>query len=248
MRVALIGDIHANLPALEAVLAHAESQDIEAIWHVGDFVGYGAFPDEVVRLLRKRDDVLSIVGNYDLKVLAFKKKKDKWQKKKQPAKYQAFEWAYENLSKKNRKYLRFLSQELRLKVKGNRILLTHGSPVSDEESITADTTEEHLNKLAQKAKADIIISGHSHQPLARKVDDVWFINTGSVGRPDDGDPRACYAVLQIESDQIEVNHYRVAYDIDRMVAAIHEHNLPEAFAQMFIQGRSLDAVLEATEA
>ncbi len=245
MRIALIGDIHANLPALEAVLAHADSHDVEAIWHVGDFVGYGAFPDEVVRLLRKRDDVLSIVGNYDLKVLRFKKKKDKWRKTKQPEKYRAFEWAYENLSKKSRKYLRFLSQELRLKVKGRRILLTHGSPASDEEPITADTTEKRLSDLAHEAKADIIISGHAHQALVRKVDDVWFINTGSVGRPDDGDPRACYAILEINSDQIEVNHYRVAYDVDRMVAAIQEHSLPEVFAQMFIQGRSLDAVLEA---
>ena len=69
MSVALIGDVHANLPALEAVLDHAAGQGVDAVWNVGDFVGYGAFPDEVVRRLR-REGVLSIVGNYDLKVLA----------------------------------------------------------------------------------------------------------------------------------------------------------------------------------
>jgi len=247
MKVALIGDVHANLPALEAVLAHIQDQGVEAIWNVGDFVGYGAFPNQVVQRLRN-ENVLSIVGNYDHKVLQFKKKKDKWRKKKQREKYLAFKWAYENLSKKSRKYLRFLSQEMRMKVEGRRILLTHGSPVSIKEHLTPDTPEKRLRKLAQKAKADVIICGHSHQPFVRQVDDVWFINTGSVGRPDDGDPRACYAILQIESQDLQVHHYRIEYDVERSVAAIREHKLPEAFAQMFLQGRNLDVVLEVEEA
>jgi diadenosine tetraphosphatase ApaH/serine/threonine PP2A family protein phosphatase len=97
------------------------------------------------------------------------------------------------------------------------------------------------------AKADVIICGHSHQPFAREVDGVWFINTGSVGRPDDGDPRACYAILQIDSKQIQVRHYRVEYDVERAVAAIREHELPEPFAQMTLEGHSLDAVLQGAE-
>jgi len=247
MKAALIGDVHANLPALEAVLAHIQGQGVEAIWNVGDFVGYGAFPNEVVQRLRK-EDVISIVGNYDLKVLQFKQKKDKWRKKKEPEKYRAFKWTYESLSKKNRKYLRFLSQEIRMKVKGKRILLTHGSPASSEEHLTPSTPEKRLQKLARMAKADVIVCGHSHQPFARQVEGVWFINTGSVGRPDDGDPRACYAILQIEAKQIQVQHYRLEYDVDRAVAAVREHELPEAFAQMFLQGRDLDAVLQMEEA
>ena len=243
MKVALIGDVHANLPALEAVLAHAHDQGVEAIWNVGDFVGYGAFPDSVVQRLRK-ENVLSIAGNYDLKVLQFKQKREKWRKKKQREKYLAFKWAYENLSKKSRKYLRFLSKELRLKVKGKRILLTHGSPASNEEHLIPDTPEERLRKLAKMAKADVILCGHSHQPFARQVDDVWFINPGSVGRPDDGDPRACYAILQIKSEGLQVRHYRLEYDIERAVAAIRKQQLPEAFAQMTLLGYNLDVVLQ----
>jgi putative phosphoesterase len=249
MKVALIGDIHANLPALEAVLAHIQEQGLERIWNVGDFVGYGAFPDEVVQCFRtvqrqREADVLSIVGNYDLKVLEFKKNKDKWRKKKHPDKYLAFKWTYENLSKKSRKYLRFLSQQIRVKAKGQRVLLVHGSPDSNEEHLTPETPEKRLRQLAETAKADVIICGHSHQPFAREVDGVWFINTGSVGRPDDGDQRACYAVAQIDSSQVLVQHYRVEYDVDRAVAAIREHKLPEAFAQMILQGRDLETVLE----
>ena len=132
-----------------------------------------------------------------------------------------------------------------MKVKGHRILLTHGSPASNSEHLTPATPEERLRELAQTAKADVIICGHSHQPFARQVDGVWFINTGSVGRPDDGDPRACYAILEIESDKIQVQHYRVEYDVERAVAAIRERKLPELFAQMLLQGRNLDAVLES---
>jgi putative phosphoesterase len=246
MKVAAIGDVHANLPALEAVLDHISEQEVKAIWNVGDFVGYGAFPNEVVHLLRKKG-VISIVGNYDLKVLQFKEKKKKWRKKKQRPKYLAFKWAYETLSKKNRKYLRFLSQEIRMKVKGKRILLTHGSPASNEEHLTPDTSDKRLRKLAQMAKADIIICGHSHLPFARQVDGVWFINTGSVGRPDDGDPRACYAIVRFTGDEIEVQHHRIEYDVEKAVAAIREHKLPEAFAQMILQGRNLDVVSEEAE-
>jgi putative phosphoesterase len=243
MKVALIGDIHANLPALEAVLAHAREQGIRRVWNVGDILGYGPFPDEVVQLLRKDEDVVSILGNYDRKVLQFRKKQEKWAKTKEPLKYLAFEWAYENLSKKSRKYLRFLSQELKIKIRGHRVLLTHGTPASDAELLYPDTPDKRLQELARMTKADIIVVGHSHQAFAREVDGVWFINTGSVGRPDDGDPRACYAVLRFQGEELTVQHHRVEYEVDRTVAAIHERELPEAFAKMFLQGRNLDAVL-----
>jgi putative phosphoesterase len=247
MKVALIGDVHANLPALEAVMAHAQEQGVEAIWNVGDFVGYGPFPNEVVKRLKKEESVVSIIGNYDRRVLKFKDKKKKWRKKKRREKYLAFKYAYKNLSKKSRKYLRFLSREVRMKAKGRRILLTHGSPESDKEHLTPDTPEERLRELANKAKADVIVCGHSHQPFARQVDDVWFINTGSVGRPDDGDPRACYAILEISAEDIVVQHYRIEYDVEKTVTAIRETKLPEVFTEIFIQGRSLDAVLETTQ-
>jgi putative phosphoesterase len=255
MKVALIGDIHANLPALEAVLADAHQREVEAIWNVGDIVGYGAFPNEVIQRLQQvenpdaiGEEVLSIVGNYDLKVLKVKKKRDKWKKAKIPEKWFAFNWAYDNLTKPNRKYLRSLPEEIRLEKEGKRILLTHASPVSNEEHIGPDTPPERLRELAEIADVDVIICGHSHQPFKREIAAVQFINTGSVGRPDDGDPRACYAILQIKPGFFQVCHYRIEYDVQWAVAAIREHNLPEAFAQMMLQGRGLDAVLEVSPA
>ena len=241
MKVALIGDVHANLPALEAVLAHAHRQGVEAIWNSGDFLGYGAFPNEVVVRLRA-EGALSIIGNYDLKVLKFPKQKEKWGKSKHPQKYLAFQWAYEHLSNENRKYLRSLPEEIQMESGGKNILLIHGSPVSNEEALTPDTPDERLRELAA-LKTDLIICGHSHQAFARQVDGTWFINPGSVGRPDDGDPRTAYAILQIGPDLLQVEHFRLAYDLDRAVQAIRENGLPEAFAQMAIKGYDLDTVL-----
>lgn len=240
MQVALIGDVHANLPALEAVLAHAAEQGVEAVWNAGDFVGYGAFPDEVVTQLQHgSQSTLSIVGNYDLKAL------QKEKLPKAPDKRLAFQWTYDHLSPESRAYLRSLPQEIRLEAEGKRILLTHGSPASNEEHLTPETPEERLRELAQMARADVILCGHSHQPFVRQVEGVWFVNAGSVGRPDDGDPRASYAILQIAPNLFQAHHYRVAYDVGRAAAAIRERGLPEAFAQVILQGRNLDGVRPA---
>ena len=241
MKVALIGDMHANLPALEAVLEHARNQRVQAIWNIGDFVGYGPFPDQVVRLLR-RQEALSILGNYDTDVLASPDKAKPRKREKALAK----RWAAEHLSKTSRKYLQSLPQERRLDVAGKRILLTHGSPASPDEHLEPGTPEKRLRELAEMAQADIIIFGHSHLPFVRKVESTWFINTGSVGRPDDGDPRACYAVMDITPRKLQVRHYRLDYDIQRTIEAMRKHHLPEAFIQMIVRGRGLDDVIQET--
>lgn len=251
MKAILMGDIHANLPALEAVLTHAGRFDAAAVWNVGDLVGYGAFPEEVVQRLR-REGIASIAGNYDRKVLKFPRKQAKWRESKRPEKFAAFQWAYEHLSESSRRYLEALPDELRLQAGGREILLTHGSPASNKEPLVPETPVERLQALAQQALADIIICGHSHRPFARTVDAsgqnaarrcTWFINTGSVGRPDDGDPRACYALLELDAGQVRAQHFRVEYDIQRAAVETRRRGLPEAFAQMILQGRDLDTVL-----
>ncbi len=241
MKVALIGDVHANLPALEKVLADAQRQKVEAIWNIGDFVGYNAFPDEVMRKLRKAKAV-SVVGNYDLKVL------DAYEKgptlSRNPEKRYAFQWAYDHLGKSSRRYLAKLPREVRLEVGHWRILLTHGSPESIDEHLTPQTPQQRLEQLAAAAGADVVIVGHSHIPMVRKAGGVWFINTGSVGRPDDGNPRAGYAIMNITARKIEVRHFRLAYDVKRAAAAIRDAGMPEDFAQMILRGVGLNKVKE----
>ncbi|UCD97720.1 MAG: metallophosphoesterase family protein [Chloroflexota bacterium] len=248
-KIALLGDVHANLPALEAVITHAQNLGVETFWNIGDFVGYGAFPNEVVKRMRKKNFV-SIIGNYDLKVLNFPLKDDNWREKKHPLKYLAFKWAYENLSPKSLEFLRSLPEERQLKTRQLNFLLVHGSPVSNEELLEPGTPERRLLELKtlvkEKFSTDFaaIICGHSHQPFTRRIENTLFINTGSVGRPDDGSPRAAYAILQIDKNGLHAFHYRLNYDVDDAVAAIRRKNLPEAFAKMMHQGRDLETVLK----
>lgn len=248
IKIALLGDVHANLPALEAVLSHAKKNGAAAFWNIGDFVGYGPFPDQVVKKTQK-NKFISIIGNYDLKVLNFPKKDKKWRKKKHPLKWLAFKWAYDNLSDKSRKFLSSLPEQKILEVGDKKFLLVHASPASNEELLEPDTSQKRLLELSQLAESTYgsgfaaIIFGHSHQAFTRKVGDTYFVNTGSVGRSDDGDPRAAYALLQVHSKGIRCQHFRVEYDVDKAVAAIRQKGLPEAFAQMLIQGRDLETVL-----
>lgn len=177
-------------------------------------------------------------------MLQFPKKKKKWQKSKRTEKYLAFQWAYENLSPASRRYLSTLPKEKRFDFGDRKILLTHGSPLSNEEILLPETPKARFEDLTQVAQADLVIFGHSHRHFARLINNTWFINTGTVGRPDDGDPRACYAILNLEDDVIDVQHHRVEYDVDQAVNAIREKGLPEAFAQMMLQGYDLNTVLD----
>ena len=252
MKVALIADIHANLPALQAVLAHARKRKVKAIWNAGDFVGYGPFPDEVVRRVRE-EEALSIAGNYDLKVL--RADRPPRAKDKDPEKRYAFKWALDNLSPESREHLASLPRELRLNVAGWRVLLTHGSPESNKEHLTPETPKSRLRRLARKAKADLIVCGHSHAPFARRVGAHWFVNPGSVGRPDDGNPQASYAVADLRRvgggsrpASLAVRHYRVPYDTERTAERIRQLGLPESFARMVLEGRSLNGVQRWAEA
>jgi putative phosphoesterase len=241
MKIGLISDVHANLPALEAVLDHASKKGVKGIWNLGDFVGYGPNPDEVIKILRT-NGTLSILGNYDRKVLQVKRKQKKWTKTKAPDKWFAFLWAYEHLSAKSRKYLASLPEVQPVEFKDHLIFLVHGSPLSREEYLDQDTPDERLLKLSKCVNANIILCGHSHHALVRLVGNTVFINPGTVGRPDDGDPRASYSILIIKKKRIEVIQYRVEYDVERTARSIRANQLPEKFAQMLIQARNIDKI------
>jgi putative phosphoesterase len=238
VKIALISDVHANLPALEAVLFDAKERGASAVFNAGDSIGYGAFPDEVMTLLRS-SHVLSVIGNYDRSVLS---KKWKTGRPKSRDKQIAMRYAYHHLSRENRAYLAALPRQHRFRVRGTSILVTHGSPGSLNEYLVQETPETRFQEIAQKSKADIIVTGHAHIPSMRQVDGVWFVNCGSVGRTEDGDPRACYALLSL--DPFSIVHVRVSYDISRAIDALRKRHLPDSFRRIISEGKPLDVVSE----
>ncbi len=237
--IALISDIHGNLPALEAVFRDIQRRCASDIWNLGDMLGYAPFPNKVLAALREVGAV-SIIGNYDQKVLAFAEKRNKWKKRKPPAKYAAFHWNDMYLRDENRVFLASLPEQIRRPFGGLTALLVHGSPVSIDEALSSDTPENRLVELAEIARADLVVCGHSHEPFVRHVGPCWFVNPGSVGRPEGGDWRASYATLNLGKTGIEVEFHRVAYDIERVARGVHAAGLPREFINVFRQAKSLD--------
>jgi diadenosine tetraphosphatase ApaH/serine/threonine PP2A family protein phosphatase len=240
LRVAVITDIHANLPALEAVLAAVDGTAMDEIWCLGDVVGYGAEPDECADLVRERCD-LCLVGNHDLAVLgaldiaAFSE-----------AAAAAVTWTRENVSARTLEMLR------ELKPAGERqgVALFHASPRDPvwEYVLSAEQADACLD--AQPARIALI--GHSHVSLffvrpaadehsgeirgAQASDDTlldletgaWLINPGSVGQPRDGDPRSAW--LELDTWEQTARFHRVAYDVERAAASISAAGLPRRLA------------------
>ncbi len=224
MKIAVISDIHANIFALEAVLAHAQTLGIKYFWCLGDQVQFNAFPDQVVKTIRKLDPV-AIQGNVDQAILKIgKKKQAKITEEEQP-----FYWTYRQLSRKSREYLADLPSSIKVKLKGYRFLLTHGSPKGIADNIYADTPDEYLRELTTLTRADFILCGHTHKPFIREVDGISFINPGSVGKPVDGDPRASYCVIQVKKGFVTIDHFRVEYDLATALATMREAGQPDLY-------------------
>lgn len=251
MRFALISDIHANLPALEAVLADIQTRDLETTYHVGDLVGYAPWPNEVVAMLAERR-VSGVSGNYDSTVgTDYKHCGCRYEDSRQEAlSHLSFQWTREAATPETKTLLSALPFRLDLHplgghAAGPRIVLVHGTPTLNTVYWTADRSDDFCLKMAALAgmkSGDLIAVGHTHIAWHRVVDGMHFVNTGSVGRPKDGDPRAGYSILSIANDgSIAVEHVRVAYDVAKTAEAIRASRLPAEFARYLeTGGKQLD--------
>ena len=250
MRLALISDIHANLPALEAVLSDIADTDAEQTWCLGDVVGYGAEPDECATLVRERCSVC-LVGNHDLAALdaldisTFS-----------PAAAAAVRWTRERMTETTREFLASLDPA----DESREVALYHASPRDPiwEYVLWPDQAAECIRAQARR----VSFVGHSHVALffalaeavggGEAVDDArgaqaaagtgleirrgrWLINPGSVGQPRDGDPRAAW--LELDTESWHATFHRVPYDIDRAADAIIATDLPEHLARRLYVGQ-----------
>lgn len=251
MRFALLSDVHANLPALEAVLAAIDARnDIEAIHHIGDLVGYGPWPDEVVALLARRG-ITGVSGNYDSTVgFGYKHCGCRYENAVQEAEsHDSFVWTLEHSSDETKRFLRSLPFRLDLRVEGGHVggpslVLVHGAPTLNTLYWTEDRTDEFCLEMAKRAglkAGDLIAFGHTHLPWHREIERIHFVNTGSVGRPKDGDWRAGYAIVSWAGNWT-VDFERVPYDIDRILAELRESGLPAAFGPFLRHGGGSPAI------
>ncbi|HMK82760.1 MAG TPA: YfcE family phosphodiesterase, partial [Candidatus Bathyarchaeia archaeon] len=230
--VAVISDIHSNLDALKAVVMDARRLGIDVFLNAGDAVGFSIYPKQVMRALRSAM-FLNVIGNVDLEVL-------EGLRHSSLEKDSIMQFTSRELVPSDLAYLQSLPKELRLEICGKKILLTHGTPDSVTEHIYPNTPKKRLKETASKANADVIITGHSHMQMNRKVNGVTFVNPGSVGRPVDGDCRAEYAILRFNPFSLEFR--RVNYDIEAAANGIRKRGLPESIAQVLLRGVPLDTV------
>lgn len=240
MKIALISDVHANFPALESVLKDAQTRGIQAIWNLGDLLGYGPYPNEVVEGVKK-EGAQSIIGNYDEKVLGYREKKRN-KKPTDPAKLFSFEWTAKMISPATRSYLKQLPAQRRLNVSGKSFLLVHGSPFASDEPLTLETPGPRFLEIAQQARADYILCGHSHHPFHKKTGKVVYVNPGSVGRSFDGNPAASYAILSFEKGDVQITHHRVGYDLKTVISKMEQLDFPERLIRSIQEGKSLDSL------
>ncbi len=209
-RIALYSDIHANVPALEAVLADIDGSGIAERYCLGDLVGYGADPSGVIARVRATGDPV-IRGNYDDGVgkrlgscgCYYPTEADK------AIGAESYTRTDAALDDAEHAYLASLADDVRLTEAGARVLLCHGSPRRINEYLMPDRPDHNLAKLADLGDADVVCVGHVHIAYHRVLTApdgraVHYVSDGSVGKPKDGDPRACWAEL-VFGTKAEVN-------------------------------------------
>ena len=246
MNVALISDIHGNLPAIEAVLDHIDGRsDVDAVYHLGDLVGYAPWPNEVVAVLRERA-IPGVAGNYDSTTATdYKHCGCRYEDPRQEElSHLSYGWTRANVTAETKRWLGSLPFRIDVRPLGGhtggpQLVLVHGNPVLNTVYWTEDRSDDFCLQMAARlgAKAgDVVAFGHTHRPWHRAVDGVHFVNTGSVGRPKDGDWRAGYVVVEMDGEAVAVDFVRVEYDLERAARAIRESELPDDFAEYLETG------------
>jgi putative phosphoesterase len=233
--VAVITDVHANLPALEAALARIEQLGIERVYCGGDLVGYGPHPNEVCALIEDRA-IATIYGNYDYAIArdledcgcAYVTEHDR------ELGQRSVDWTLAHTDRRAKDFMRDLPFDLRFEVGEKAIHLVHGSPRKVNEYLFEDKPDSLYERLAAAEEAEVLVFGHTHKPWVREHGGVLFVNCGSVGKPKDGDPRGAFAILRPEGREVGVTIERVPYDAEAVATEVAAAGLPGEFAEKLV--------------
>ncbi len=241
MRVAVISDIHGNLHALDAVLAALEEEQPDALWCLGDLVGYGPQPNRCTTAVAARAE-LCLAGNHDLAALGLLPIEEF-----SPDAAASAAWTRKAITEETRTFLGTLHP----RAEREGVELFHGSPIDPVWDYVL--SGEAAWASFEATTAPVVLVGHSHVALAIRSDGEslsgglapegtdtaldggrWLLNPGSVGQPRDGDPRAAYLLLDLDRGSAEFR--RVDYEIERTQSEIREFGLPGALAERLAVG------------
>ncbi len=235
-RVAVITDIHGNLPALEASLEAIDAIGVDAIYCGGDLVGYGPYPNEVCRLIEQRG-FPTIYGNYDYAIgrdledcgCAYVTKHDRDLGQSSVA------WTLAHTDQRSKDFMRGLPFDLRFELGRQRVRLVHGSPRKVNEYLFEDKPARTFERIAAGADCDALVFGHTHKPWIHEYGGVLFVNCGSIGKPKDGDPRAGFAILEPDATGgVQASIERVPYDAEAVARAVEAAGLPGEYAEKLV--------------
>ena len=225
MKIAIMSDIHSNLEALESVLADIKADEIYCL---GDLVGYGPNPNEVVEVIRK-ENIPCIIGNHDHSTITG----DTYYYSPFAAK--TIEWTRKEISEENLDFLKKLKTKKIIDVDEKKIELVHGSPKDPIwDYVLPDYPKLKLVDFLKEDRVDSIFVGHSHIPFIFENENRFFVNVGSVGQPRDHNPHAAYAILDVEQWNVEIR--RVDYDIKTAVDKIFKSELPNFLGERLLTG------------
>jgi len=231
---AVFSDVHGNLPALDAVLEDMGRKGINTVICLGDLVGYGPFPNEVVALIRERG-IPTIMGNYDQGIgystgdcgCAYHTEEQRLEGAI------SLKWTEEVVTAETRAFLRTLEDRFLLATPAGEMLAVHGSPRRVNEYLFEDRPLSAMTRIVKENPYRAILLGHTHVPYVRRVEDTVFVNVGSAGRPKDGDWRACYGLIDPatppKDGPLTVEFLRVPYDYERLAGALAETALITKF-------------------
>lgn len=256
MRIAVISDIHANLPALEAVMEDVDKQQVDDIFCLGDLVNFAGWDREVIELIKKRN-ITSLQGNHDEGIGYNKSMFSFSHKTKEQHEFGllSMKRVQETLTKEYKTFLSNLPFMLQLQFRfpfhNLYIAMVHGSPSNNTEYIYSNSKDEYLLELMDSINCDILLMGHTHKPFHRAIfceeenRKIYrhAINAGSVGKPKHGNNNACYVILEMSPEHnlsdpssVRVHFMEVPYDVEKVIRHIHEIGLPDAYDDFLKHG------------
>ncbi|MCT3744685.1 metallophosphoesterase family protein [Elizabethkingia anophelis] len=255
MKLAFISDIHANLPALQAVLEDMKKHQPDDIYCLGDLVNFAGWDNEVIETIRKHD-ITCLQGNHD-EGIAYHKSAFPFSYSNEEQKqfgYDSIKRVNEIITPENRSYLTnlpfMLQIQFRFPLQTIKVAMVHGSTVSNTDYVQENTDENYLMVMMDSINTDILLMGHTHIPYHKAIyceeenRKIYrhVVNAGSVGKTKNGDNKACYTILEIDHnsdlsvpDTVKVHFHFVEYDVRKTVQHIKETGLSDAYDDLLLK-------------